>query len=179
MAIPYFMGHSMMFIGYLIVSSIQLGATIDYAILLTNNYLEARKTKVKREASRIAVTKSLPSIITSGGILVVAAFLIKWCSTITAVSQIGELIGRGALISIVLVVFFLPHILVLFDKIIEFTDFNHIKNRSKARHQRIAEKVEKIKNKKKGFKIVSKTKRKHDIKKIGKERKKNEAKSKK
>lgn len=172
MAIPYFTGHSMMFIGYLIVSSIQLGATIDYAILLTNNYLDARKTKVKREASRIAVNKSLPSIITSGGILVVAAFLIKWCSSITAVSQIGELIGRGAIISILLVVFFLPHILVIFDKIIEFTFFVNIKKRIKERHRRLTAKKDAFKKKKSSFKIVSKSFRKHSIKQISKERKK-------
>ena len=173
MAIPYFTGHSMMFIGYLIVSSIQLGATIDYAI--TNNYLDARKTKVKREASRIAVNKSLPSIITSGGILVVAAFLIKWCSSITAVSQIGELIGRGALISIVLVVFFLPHILVVFDKVIEFTFFVNIKKRIIARHKKIVEKRDELRKKRKGFKVVSKSMIKHSIKKISKKRKKNES----
>jgi len=176
MAIPYFMGRSMMFIGYLIVSSIQLGATIDYAILLTNNYLEARKAKVKREASRIAVTKSLPSIITSGGILVVAAFLIKWCSSITAVSQIGELIGRGALISIILVVFFLPHILVMFDKLIEYTFFTNIEKIIRARIEKRIRFRKKIKEKiKKHIQIrkVGKHQRKHIIKKIGKERKKN------
>lgn len=131
MAIPYYMGHSMMFIGYLIVSSIQLGATIDYAILLTNNYLELRKNNNKKESAILAVSRSLPSILTSGGILVVAAFLIKWCSSITAVSQMGELIGRGALISILLVILFLPYILVAFDKLIETTKFENIKNRIK------------------------------------------------
>ena len=175
MAIPYFMGFSMMFIGYLIVSSIQLGATIDYAILLTNNYLEARKTKVKREASRIAVSKSLPSIITSGGILVVAAFLLKWCSTITAVSQMGELIGRGAIISILLVVFFLPHILVVFDKVIEFTFFKNIINRSKKRRKKLINKAEEIKdNGMKKIKAISKSTRKKNINSIRKERKKAE-----
>ena len=175
MAIPYFMGFSMMFIGYLIVSSIQLGATIDYAILLTNNYLEARKTKVKREASRIAVSKSLPSIITSGGILVVAAFLLKWCSTITAVSQMGELIGRGAIISILLVVFFLPHILVVFDKVIEFTFFKNIINRSKKRRKKLINKAEEIKNNgMKKIKAISKSTRKKNINSIRKERKKAE-----
>ena len=133
MAIPYYVGDSMMFLGYLIVSSIQLGATIDYAILFTNNYLTFRKTKAKRTASQMAVDKSLPSIITSGGILVCAAYLIKWCSTINAVSEIGHLIGRGALLSMFLVVFFLPHVLVVFDKLIEFTNFENIKKRIEAR----------------------------------------------
>ncbi len=133
MAIPYYVGDSMMFLGYLIVSSIQLGATIDYAILYTNNYLTFRKTKAKRTASQMAVDKSLPSIITSGGILVCAAYLIKWCSSINAVSEIGHLIGRGALLSMFLVIFFLPHVLVLFDKLIEVTNFENIKKRMEAR----------------------------------------------
>lgn len=131
MAIPYYTGKSMMFLGYLIVSSIQLGATIDYAILLTNNYLNFKKENPKKIASQMAVDKSLPSIITSGGILVCAAYLIKWCSTINAVSEIGHLIGRGALISMFLVVFFLPHILVIFDKLIEVTNFENIENKFK------------------------------------------------
>lgn len=135
MAIPYFSGKSMMFLGYLIVSSIQLGATIDYAILFTNNYLIYRKTNDKKVASQMAVDKSLPSILTSGGILVCAAYLIKWCSTITAVSEIGHLIGRGALLSMFLVVFFLPHILVTFDKFIEITNFENIKARKNKRKE--------------------------------------------
>ena len=131
MAIPYYTGKSMMFLGYLIVSSIQLGATIDYAILMTNNYLEARKSEDKKKASQIAVSKSLPSIITSGGILVCAAYLIKFGSTMNAVSEIGELIGRGALISMFLVTFFLPHVLVLFDGLIEKTNFENLKKKRK------------------------------------------------
>lgn len=135
MAIPYFTGKSMMFLGYLIVSSIQLGATIDYAILFTNNYLTFRKTKAKRASAQLATNKSLPSILTSGGILVCAAYLIKWCSTINAVSEIGHLIGRGALISMFLVVFFLPHVLTIFDKFISATSFENIRNRINKRKE--------------------------------------------
>lgn len=135
MAIPYFTGKSMMFLGYLIVSSIQLGATIDYAILFTNNYLDFRKTKAKRASAQLATNKSLPSILTSGGILVCAAYLIKWCSTINAVSEIGHLIGRGALISMFLVIFFLPHVLTIFDKFISATSFENIKNRISKRKE--------------------------------------------
>ena len=127
MAIPYYTGKEMMFLGYLIVSTIELGATIDYAILMTNNYLNARKENDKKTASRIAVNKSIPSILTSGGILVCAAFLLKWCSSIKAVSEMGGLIGRGALISMFLVIFFLPHVLSLFDKAIEETKFRSVK----------------------------------------------------
>lgn len=126
MAIPYYMGFSIMFLGYLIVSSIQLGATIDYAILMTNNYLDFRKTNDKKQASHLAVSKSVPSIITSGGILVSAAYLIKFCSTMNAVSELGELIGRGALLSMFLVIFFLPHVLVIFDGLIQKTSFENL-----------------------------------------------------
>lgn len=95
---------------------------------MTNNYLEYRKTEDKKQASHSAVSKSLPSIITSGGILVSAAYLIKFGSTMNAVSELGELIGRGALLSMFLVIFFLPHILVLFDGLIQKTSFENISN---------------------------------------------------
>ncbi len=131
MAIPYYMGIPMMFIGYLIVSSIELGATIDYAILMTNNYLEFRKENEKHKARQFAVNKSIPSILTSGGILVSAAFLIKIGSTISAVSEMGGLIARGALISMLLVIFVLPYLLILFDKIIMETNFKAIRERRK------------------------------------------------
>ena len=133
MAIPYYTGQSMMFLGYLIVSSIELGATIDYAILMTNNYLEFRKDNDKKEASDLAVSKSVPSIITSGGILVSAAYLIKFGSTMSAVSEMGELIGRGTILSMFLVIFFLPHVLVIFDKLIEKTKFENFKKGSKVK----------------------------------------------
>lgn len=121
MATPYFAGDSLIFIGYLIVSTIQLGATIDYGILMTNNYLDSRKTMNRHDASVNAVRLSVPAIITSGGILVSAAFLLKYISTISAVSEIGALIGRGALLSMVLVSIFLPQLLRVLDRLIEKT----------------------------------------------------------
>ena len=149
MAIPYYTGTPMMFIGYLIVSSIELGATIDYAILITNNYLEERKNSEKHKARQIAVTKSIPAILTSGGILISAAFLIKIGSTISAVSEIGGLIARGALISAILVIFVLPYLLILFDKIIIETNFKNIRERRKKRLRKI---VAKTKERKESFK---------------------------
>ncbi|MBQ9266802.1 MAG: MMPL family transporter [Clostridia bacterium] len=118
MAMPYYQDTSLIFMGYLIVSSIELGATIDYAILVTNNYLEARKTKEAKESAKETLMKSIPAILTSGGILISAGYIIKFFSSISAISEIGELIGRGALISVILVVFLLPQLLVLFDKMI-------------------------------------------------------------
>ena len=118
MAIPYYSDKSLIFIGYLIVSSIELGATIDYAILLTNNYLKFRKHYNKKMAAMNAIKESLASIITSGAILILAGYIIKYISTMKAVSDMGELIGRGALISVILVVVVLPHFLSLFDKLV-------------------------------------------------------------
>ncbi len=116
MAIPYFSDTSLIFMGYLIVSSIELGATIDYAILMTNNYLNMRSEKDKKSAVVESIKISLPSILTSGAILVAAGYIIKFCSSLKAISDMGELIGRGALISIILVVIVLPQVLALFDK---------------------------------------------------------------
>lgn len=158
MAIPYFSGNSMMFLGYLIVSSIQLGATIDYAILMTNNYLDARQYRYKYSASRIATNKSVVAIITSGGILTCAGYLIKWGSTINAISELGGLVGRGAIMSMALVIFALPHILEIFDGVIRKTEFDYIKKsfnkderaarkRRKAKLKHVHEKRRRIKRK--------------------------------
>lgn len=168
MAIPYYSGDSMMFLGYLIVSSIQLGATIDYAILMTNNYLNARFEHEKKDAAELAIKKSLPAIITSGGILVCAAYLIKFRSTINAISEIGELIGRGAIISMFLVVFILPMLLVLFDRVIIKTSFKYIKKMARSRKNEVRDKVKKKikreKIKEKLAEIVEKRKAKEEIK---------------
>lgn len=116
MAIPYFRGESLSFVGMLIVSSIQLGATIDYAILMTSRYLERRATMDPKEAMVHAVDDAGGSILTSGLVLTVAGYAISATSQVQTVSEIGELIGRGALLSIITVFMFLPALLVLFDK---------------------------------------------------------------
>ena len=115
MAIPFFANESLIFMGYLIVSSIELGATIDYAILMTNNYIRFRKHYNKKMAAATAIKESLSSIITSGAILIIAGYILKYVSSLKAVSDMGELIGRGALISVILVVVVLPQFLSLFD----------------------------------------------------------------
>lgn len=140
MAIPYFAGQSMIFMGYLIVSGIQLGATIDYAILATDNYLKLRKRKDKKEAAKETIMKSLPSILTSGGILISAGYLIKFSSSIKAVAEMGELIGRGALLSIILVVITLPTLLVLLDSFLKEPVWyrkHSIKRRKKRLHRKL------------------------------------------
>lgn len=116
MAIPYFSDTSLIFMGYLIVSSIELGATIDYAILMTNHYLKERESKEKKEAVVACIQEALPSILTSGAILILAGYILKICSSLSAIADMGELIGRGALISVILVVVILPQVLALLDR---------------------------------------------------------------
>ena len=115
--------------GYIIVSSIQLGATVDYSILLTNNYMACRKEMKKKEACLQAVKMSCGSIFTSGTILILAGYIIHFISNTAAIGDLGHLIGRGALFSVILVLTVLPALLVLFDRIItsnEWEDFKKL-----------------------------------------------------
>ena len=133
MAVPYLAGDTMVYMGYIIVSSIQLGATVDYAILLANNYAACRK-KIpdKREACIQALSLSCTSIFTSGTIIVLAGYIIHFISSTAAIGDLGHLIGRGGLYSMVLVLTVLPALLVLFDRIVtdnEFERFESWRNR--------------------------------------------------
>lgn len=119
MTLPYIMGDNMIYIGYIIVSCLQLGATIDYSILMSNNYLGFRKEYDRKEAQMRAISKSTLSILTSGGILTVVGYLLYFTSSIQAISQVGRLVGRGAILSMVLVLSLLPALLSLFDKQIQ------------------------------------------------------------
>lgn len=116
MTLPYIYGDSMVYIGYIIVSCLQLGATIDYSILMTNNYMDMRQTMESRQAAVAAISKSTLSVITSGGILTVVGYLLYFTSSIQAISQVGRLVGRGALLSMLLVLSLLPALLAAFDK---------------------------------------------------------------
>lgn len=116
MTIPYLIGDSMVYIGYIIVSCLQLGATIDYAILMTNNYLDERKEHSSQDAAMRAISRSALSILTSGSILTVVGYLLYFTSSIQAISQVGRLVGRGAMLSMILVLSLLPALLSAFDK---------------------------------------------------------------
>lgn len=118
MAIPAITGRSLFFVGYLIVSCIQLGATIDYGILMSNRYIANRKTSDKRAAMEFAVKEAATSIITSGSILTAAGLSLGLISDVAIISILGRLIGLGGLISSVLVLTVLPQCLFLFDKLI-------------------------------------------------------------
>ena len=116
MAIPYFLGEPLVFIGYLIVSSLQLGATIDYAILMASRYTEARLTMDKKAAAAEAIARSGISVLTSGLILTTAGLAEAYLSELPSISSIGMLIGRGALLSALMVLLVLPALLMAFDK---------------------------------------------------------------
>jgi len=124
LAIPYFAGNALNFVGYLIINTVQLGATVDYAILMTNTYMNNRKTLNKRDAMEIALADNLPAVLTSAGILSTAGFALALSSSNPIVSDLGTLLGRGTLLSLGMVTLVLPALLVLFDKIIKKTTFS-------------------------------------------------------
>ena len=143
MAIPYLTGDTMVFMGYIIVSSIQLGATVDYSILLTNNYVSCRKVMDKKKACVEAIKLSCPSVFTSGTIIILAGYIIHFISTTAAIGDLGHLIGRGALLSVFLVLTVLPALLVRFDKIITSNEWDRFQKFLKRRHERRVELVKK------------------------------------
>ena len=111
------------FLGYLIVSSIQMGANIDYAIVIASRYTELRETMVRREAIIKTMNLSFPTIITSGTMMAVAGTLIGKMTSDCAIYGIGKCLGRGTIISIFITMFVLPQILLVGDKVIEITAF--------------------------------------------------------
>lgn len=117
LAIPYFMGTPLFYIAYLIISSIQLGATVDYAILLTERYKEVRMQYNKRDSIVQTISHVTASILTSGTTLVVVGFLLGKVSTHGLLSQLGYLIGRGTICSLICVLFVLPGLLCLTDRL--------------------------------------------------------------
>ena len=122
-SIPSLEHDNLFFLGYLIVSSIQMGANIDYAIVIAGRYIELRATKGKKEAIIETMNLSFPTIITSGTMLAVAGTLIGNMTSDCAIYGIGKCLGRGTIISILITMFVLPQILLVGDKVIELTAF--------------------------------------------------------
>ncbi len=120
---PYLTSTNLFFLSYLIVSSIQMGANIDYAIVISNRYMELKKEMPIQQAIVETLNQSFPTIVTSGTILTAAGLLIGQLSSNPAISSIGSCLGRGTIISIILVMSVLPQILLLGDTIIERTAF--------------------------------------------------------
>lgn len=116
----------MFFLTYLIVGAIQMGANIDYAIVVSNRYITLReKNYGKRESITAAVNGALPTLLTSGSILATAGLLIGLISSEALSSNIGIALGRGTVISLALVLLVLPQILLWGDKFIAKTSFRH------------------------------------------------------
>lgn len=119
LSVPYFTDEPLVFIGYLIVSTVQLAATVDYAILLTVEYRDNRKIMPAFPAVKKTLDDKLFSIVISASILSSVGFILWITSSDPIVSSIGLLLGRGALLAFTMVVLLLPAMLVLLDKIIE------------------------------------------------------------
>ena len=121
LSFAYFSGQPLSFIGYLILSTVQLGATVDYAILFTNCYLINRKTLPKKDAMRATIGDNLIAILISATILATAGFTLAFTSSNPIISELGTLLGRGTILSLIMVACVLPALLVLFDKVIQKT----------------------------------------------------------
>lgn len=119
--VPVLQGQTVFFIAYLIVSAIQMGATIDYAIVISSRYMQLKQQLPIKDAMVESLNQAFPTIFTSGSILTCAGFLIGEIASDATVASIGVALGRGTLISIVLVLLVLPQILLLGDFIIEKT----------------------------------------------------------
>ena len=111
------------FLGYLIVSSIQMGANIDYAIVIASRYTELRESQDKKSSIIDTMNISFPTIITSGTMLAVAGILIGKMTSDCAIFGIGKCLGRGTIISLFITMFVLPQILLVGDTIVEKTAF--------------------------------------------------------
>lgn len=121
LAIPYFMGQSLVYIGFLVINTVQLGATIDYAIFITNNYTLMRKKYKENDAASEVLSHNLAAIMTSAVILASAGFCLKFTSSNPIVADLGLLLGRGTIFSFLAVAAILPMLLILFDKAIGAT----------------------------------------------------------
>jgi len=119
--IAYFSGEPMNFLSIIVIGAIQLGATVDYAILFVSRYRENLANMRPKAAAEKTIQDTAKSILTSGGIIVAATFSVYFIATITAASEMCLLIGRGALISMFCVIFVLPGFLILLNRVIKKT----------------------------------------------------------
>lgn len=118
LAVPYFSDSTVFYIAYLIISSVQLGATVDYAILFTDRYREYRRSMDKKAAVIETVSSCTVSIITSASAMATVGLLLGYISTHGILSQLGIFIGRGALLSLAVVLLVLPGLLYIFDRLV-------------------------------------------------------------
>ncbi len=121
---PYLTQTNLFFMGYLIVSSIQMGANIDYAIVVSSRYQEVKRQMSQRDAIIDTMNYAFPTIVTSGTMLAMAGILIGQMTSEPCIAGIGVCLGRGTIISIIVVMFALPQILLFGDRLIEKTSFD-------------------------------------------------------
>lgn len=121
LSVPYFTNDFVFYIAYLIISSVQLGATVDYAILLTSRYMEVRETASRKDTVVETLRSTTVSIMTSASILTIAGILLWKVSTHGVLSQLGHLLARGTALSTVIVLFVIPGMLYIGDKLIQKT----------------------------------------------------------
>ncbi|MBA4686310.1 MAG: MMPL family transporter [Candidatus Galacturonibacter soehngenii] len=124
MSVPYFTGGEMSYIGYMVVSTVMMGATIDYAILLTEHYMSDRKQKNALQAMKDTVGSCMKSMLISSMIMAISGFALGMMSSEEVVKVLGMLLGRGAVIAFVLSVTFLPTLILLFDRLIPYFTLN-------------------------------------------------------
>ena len=132
-SIPYLQDKNLFFMSYLIVSSIQMGANIDYAIVISSRYLELKERLPLKEAMVETLNLAFPTIITSGSMMALAGFAIGLLSSNEIICSIGVFLGTGTTISILMVMCMLPQILLLGDMIIRKTSFEIPRSREMAR----------------------------------------------
>lgn len=118
LSVPYFMDQPIYYIAYLIISSVQLGATVDYAILMTDRYRENRQLLNRKQAVWQTVNDVFVSIMTSGSVLTIVGLLLGYISSNQLLAQLGIFVGRGAIFSLLIVLFVLPGLLYLFDNLV-------------------------------------------------------------
>ena len=134
MAIPYYQGVTLPFVASIVIGAIQLGATVDYAILMTTRYQRERQHgKNKMEAISIAHKTSMPSIISSGLSFFAATFGVSCYSQVEMIGSICTLLARGAIISMVVVLFILPAMFMIFDKLICVTSIGFLGDKKAAK----------------------------------------------
>ncbi len=120
-SIPYITDSPLFFMSYLVVGAIQMGANIDYAIVISGRYQELKTRMSRKEAIISALNQAFPTILTSGTIMISAGLLIGYRTSNIAISSVGMCIGRGTIISVLIVLFVLPQILLLGDRLIDKT----------------------------------------------------------
>ena len=129
-SIPALLETPLFFLGYLIISAIQMGANIDYAIVIATRFNELKNEKTPRDAIIETMNFAFPTVITSGSILAISGLLIGYMSSEATISSMGLNLGRGTIISVILVLFVLPQLLLVGNKIVEKTRFSFMKKKN-------------------------------------------------